>query len=100
MFNEVVVGGGDQAGAPGIGNELNNFDNNDEDGEGFNMMDNQSERQSVKDLAAKKKPLVTTETASLPVQNNNTQQASQLPNNIGSNLAALKNLKPTPQAAA
>ncbi len=61
MFNEVVVGGGDQAGAPGIENELNNFDNNDEDGEGFNMLDNQSERQSVKDLAANKKNILNTE---------------------------------------
>ena len=55
MFNEVVMGGGDQAGAPGMEADLNNF-GEDNDGEGFNMMDNQSERQSVKDLAAQKKP--------------------------------------------
>ena len=43
MFNEVVMGGGDQAGAPGMEADLNNF-GEDNDGEGFNMMDNQSER--------------------------------------------------------
>ena len=43
MFNEVVMGGGDQAGAPGMEAGLNNF-GEDNDGEGFNMMDNQSER--------------------------------------------------------